>query len=352
MNPKLINVLNQWHTFFIFFAVFVGVLIASLVAYWLLKRIIFLAGKKKTKVSLFRKDWQKSLLVITVLILLYSAEYFFSMPKVYADYYSHLLTLLVIISLTWFSIQTLYAVREYICKRAEKPYANSLNARATRTKLNILFKIAVFAVGIIGGATALMTFPKVQQLGISILASAGVAGLLIGFAAQKSLGNLLAGIQIALTQPIRMDDVVIVEGNWGNVEEITLTYVVVRIWDGQRLIVPITYFVEKIFQNWTRTSFELIGTVFIQVDYTASLKEIRSALDSILVGTDLWDGRVKSLAVTNANAQNIELRVLVSAGDPSKLWDIRCYVREQLITFLQENHPDYLPRTRVALENQ
>ena len=352
MNLKLIHIWNQWHTVIIFFAMCAGIIAASFMAYWLLKKIIqLLTWNKKKDVSLFRKDWQKFLLIMAVLLLLYFAESFFLIPRAYIDYYSHLLTLLVIISLTWLVIQILCAVREHIVKRAEKKTGNSLNVRVLRTKLNILLKIVVFAVGIIGGAAALMTFPKIQQLGVSILASAGVAGIIIGFAAQKSLSNLLAGIQIALTQPIRIDDVVIVEGEWGNIEEITLTYVVVRIWDKRRLIVPITYFVEKIFQNWTRTSAELMGTIFIQVDYTASLHEVRAALDFILAKTDLWDGKVKNLTVTDALSQTIELRILVSALDASKLWDLRCYVREKMITFLQEKHPEYLPRTRLTLKN-
>lgn len=352
INPKLIHIWNQWHTVLIFFGICIGVVIISLAAYWLLKRIIQrLTRSNKKDINFFRKDWQKFLLIIAVLLLLYFAEWFFLIPKAYSDYYSHLLTLLVIISLTWLAIRTLYAVREHLVKRAEKSSIDNINTRALRTKLNILLKIAVFAVGIVGGATALMTFPKIQQLGISILASAGVAGIIIGFAAQKSLSNLLAGIQIALTQPIRIDDVVIVDGEWGNIEEITLTYVVVRIWDRRRLIVPITYFVEKIFQNWTRISADLMGTVFIYVDYTAALSEIRAALDAILIGTDLWDGKIKNLSVTDTTAQTMEVRVLVSAADSSKLWELRCYVREKLITFLQQKYPVYLPKTRLEIKS-
>lgn len=353
INPKLIHIWNQWHTVLIFFGICIGVMIISLAAYWLLKRIIqILTRSNKKDINFFRKDWQKISLIIAVLLLLYFTEWFFLIPKAYSDYYSHLLTLLVIISLTWLAIRTLYAIREHLVKRAEKSSIDNINTRAIRTKLNILLKIVVFAVGIVGGATVLMTFPKIQQLGISILASAGVAGIIIGFAAQKSLSNLLAGIQIALTQPIRIDDVVIVEDEWGTIEEITLTYVVVRIWDKRRLIVPITYFVEKIFQNWTRNSSELVGTVFLHVDYTVSLDEMRVALDAILAGTNLWDGKTKNLAVTDTTFQTIELRILVSAADASRLWDLRCYVREKLITFLQEKHPEHLPKTRVLLNNQ
>ena len=196
----------------------------------------------------------------------------------------------------------------------------------------------------------LMTFESVRQLGTSILASAGIAGIVVGFAAQRSIATLLAGFQIAMTQPIRLDDVVIVENEWGRIEEITLTYVAVRIWDQRRLILPITYFIEQPFQNWTRTSADILGTVFLYVDYRAPLDAIRAELDRILQASPSWDGKVKGLQVTNAQEQTLEIRALASAADASLAWDLRCEVREKLVQFLQRHHPESLPRIRAELQ--
>ena len=188
-----------------------------------------------------------------------------------------------------------------------------------------------------------------SQFGTSLLASAGIAGVIIGFAAQRSIATLVAGFQIAVTQPIRIDDVVIVENEWGKIEDITLTYVVVQIWDLRRLVLPITYFIEKPFQNWTRASAELLGSVFLHVDYTMPLAPLREELDRILAASKLWDGKVKVLQVTDAREHTLELRVLASARDAPTAWDLRCEVREKLIAFLQAEHPTALPRDRIEL---
>ena len=195
-----------------------------------------------------------------------------------------------------------------------------------------------------------MTFDKIRHVGMSILASAGILGVVIGFAAQRSLATLIAGLQIALTQPIRLGDVVIVEGEWGVIEELTLTYVVIKIWDLRRLVVPVTYFLEKPFQNWTRLSANLLGTVILHVDYMFPVDELRQALHEILVSSDNWDKQVWELQVINAGEHTIELRALMSAADSSTLWNLRCEVREKLLAFILENHPDYLPRVRAELE--
>lgn len=197
----------------------------------------------------------------------------------------------------------------------------------------------------------MLTFENVRRLGAGLLTSAGIAGIIIGFAAQRSLANLLAGFQIAFTQPIRIDDVLIVENEWGKVEEITLTYVVVRIWDQRRLVLPIHYFIETPFQNWTRTTSELIGTVFIYTDYTLPLEPLREELNRILESSPLWDKRVSVLQVTNATERTMELRALVSARNAPDAWDLRCYVREKMIEFVKANYPECLPKTRASLVN-
>jgi small-conductance mechanosensitive channel len=191
-----------------------------------------------------------------------------------------------------------------------------------------------------------MTFEPVRQYGVSLFASAGVAGLIVGLAARPLLSNLIGGFQIAVTQPIRLDDVVIVEGEWGRVKEITSTYVVLRLWDERDFIVPLTYFMEKPFQNWTRDSAGLIGTVFIYTDYTVPLERLRDKLDEIVKGSALWDRRVAKLQMTEAKESTIELRAIVSARNSGDAWDLRCEVREKLIEYLQREYPTALPRRR------
>jgi len=195
-----------------------------------------------------------------------------------------------------------------------------------------------------------MTFPEVRAVGTTLFASAGVAGLVIGLAARPAVSNLLAGLQVALTEPIRIDDVVVVEGEWGWIEDIRTSYVVVRIWDLRRLVLPLTYFIEKPFENWTRRTADILGTVFLHADYSVPVDAIREELHKILQGTKLWDGKAWGLQVTDATAQSVELRALVSAANGSDIWDLRCLVREELLKFLQTRFPEALPKSRVQLE--
>jgi len=226
--------------------------------------------------------------------------------------------------------------------------ADNLEARRIHTQVVVLKKVALAVIGVFTLASALMVFEPVRQLGTSILASAGIAGIIVGFAAQRSIATLLAGLQIAITQPIRLDDVVIVEGEWGQVEDITLTYVMVRIWDLRRLVVPITYFIEQPFQNWTHRSSDILGSVFLHVDYTVPVEAVREELGRILRESAHWDGKVNVLQVTEARERTLELRALASAASASRAWDLRCEVREKLVAFLRERYPETLPRVRVA----
>jgi small-conductance mechanosensitive channel len=220
------------------------------------------------------------------------------------------------------------------------------------TQIRFIKRLIITLVVIIAGASMLLMFDNVRQLGTSILASAGIVGIVVGLAAQRSIANILVGMQIALTQPIRLDDVVIIENEWGRIEEITMTYVVVKLWDSRRLIVPSTYFTEKTFQNWTRVSSELLGTVFLYLDYTVPVDAIRQELQKILKASTLWDGKVGQVQVTNTSAQAMELRLLLSANDASLAWDLRCEVREKMIAFVQLNFPDSLPKIRGELVQQ
>jgi small-conductance mechanosensitive channel len=245
--------------------------------------------------------------------------------------------------------QLVNAGEEAVLNQFRIDVKDNLEARKVYTQVKVLKKIAVVVIVIFTAASMLMVFDSVRQLGTSILASAGVLGIIVGFAAQRSIATVLAGFQIALTQPIRLDDVVIVENEWGRIEEITLTYVVVLIWDHRRLVVPISYFIEKPFQNWTRVSADLLGSVFLFVDYTVPLKALRDELDRLLENSQRWDRKVKVIQVTDAKPNGMEVRVLVSALDAPTAWDLRCELREKLIDFLQRNHPQSLPRTRAEL---
>jgi small-conductance mechanosensitive channel len=260
-------------------------------------------------------------------------------------------TLLFIAAVTWLIIRILKLVKELVIHNYDITTPDNLRARQVYTQFNILERIVIFLLVIFALGIALMSFEGIREIGLSIFATAGVAGIIIGFSAQKLIGAILAGIQIAIAQPIKIDDVVIVEGEWGRIEEITLTYVVVAIWDKRRLIVPTTYFIENPFQNWTKTSADILGTVFLYTDYNVSFDALRDELTRVLKSTDLWDGKVNVLQVTDSRAQHVEIRALMSAKDSPTAWDLRVHVREKLIGFLQQNYPQSLAHSRIYLKN-
>ena len=272
-----------------------------------------------------------------------------SLPKELLNITDHFFTLSLIVLITWLVITITLASRDIVISRYDIEARESFKARAVYTQLTMVIKIIVVIIIVIALASMLMSFDKIRAIGVSILASAGIIGIIVGFAAQRSLGTLLAGFQIAFTQPIRINDVVIMEGEWGTIEEISLTYVVVKIWDLRRMIVPVTYFLEKSFQNWTRSSANILGTVMLYVDYTAPVPEIRQKLLEFLQGSQAWDKEVWGLQVTNAGERVLELRALMSAADAPSSWDLRCEMREKLVAFLKENYPESLPRTRAEL---
>ena len=263
---------------------------------------------------------------------------------------AHVLALWIIAAVAWLSIRLVAVASDMIMNRQQVQARDNLRARRIDTQIRIIERVVSFIIVLFAIAFMLMTFSQVQEIGASILASAGVVGIIVGFAAQRSLGTVFAGLQIAFTQPIRIDDVVVIEGEWGWIEEITLTYVVMKIWDERRLIIPITNFLEKPFQNWTRTTAQLQGTVFIYADYTLPVQKVREILHQTVINTPLWDRRVWGLQVTNTTDRSVELRALVSAVDSSSLWNLRCLVREKLLEFLQQHYPSHLPRVRIEME--
>jgi small-conductance mechanosensitive channel len=241
---------------------------------------------------------------------------------------------------------------DYVYHHFDIQKADNLKERKIRTQLQCIRRLAISMIIILTICFILLSFNNLRKLGTGLLTGVGVGGIIIGFAAQKSLGNFLAGFQIAFTQPIRIDDVLVVEGEWGRVEEITLTYVVLNIWDQRRLILPINYFVEKPFQNWTRNTADIMGTVFIYVDYTLPLDALRAELTRLLENDPLWDKRVKVLQVTNASEKTMEVRALMSSSSSGNAFDLRCNVREGLIKFVQDNYPQCFPVTRVNDETE
>ena len=259
---------------------------------------------------------------------------------------------LLVLSLGWLLMALVRRGEKLVLERLDIDARDNLYARKVHTQLRLLRRVFFVAIGVFTLASALFQFEEMRRLSTGLLASAGVAGIVIGFAAQRTLGNLIAGVQIALTQPIRLDDVVIVEGEWGWIEEITLTYVVVRIWDQRRLVVPIQYFLENPFQNWTRNTAEILATAFVYVDYRAPVAAIRQELGRIVESCEHWDGRVWRLHVSSANDRTLELRALMSAADSPTAWELHCEVRERLVGWIRENHPESLPRVRMESSDE
>jgi small-conductance mechanosensitive channel len=283
-----------------------------------------------------------------VLFAIYIALPFVEMPNSAHNIVKDVYSIVLIIAVAWFLVKLISVFETAILMRYNVEDKDNLEARKVHTQVRIIRSILIFVIAVVAFSAILMSFQRFRRLGTGILASAGVAGIVIGFAAQRILGNLLAGVQIALTQPLRLDDVVIVENEWGRIEEITLTYVVVRIWDLRRLVLPISYFIEKPFQNWTRTSADLIGSVYLYVDYTVPVQEIRDEVLRILKNST-WDGKDWGLQVTDATEHSMQVRAIMTAPDSSSAWNLQCEVREKLIDFVRTKHPEALPRFRADL---
>lgn len=246
----------------------------------------------------------------------------------------------------WLAIAFIRALSDVLTVRHDISIADNLRARRNRTRMMILVRIATFLVVFLTICMMLLSIPGVRNVGVTLIASAGLAGLAVGAAAQPALKNLIAGIQLAFTEPIRIDDVLIVDGEWGRVEEIRLTYVVVRIWDDRRLVVPVSKFLEESFQNWTRTTSALMGSVFLYLDHATDFGRLRAKAEEVIRANSRWDGRFWNLQVTDSKEETIEVRVLVTARDASQAFDLRCDVREALLTFLAAEMPEALPRRR------
>ncbi len=301
---------------------------------------------------------KKIRLVINILLLLFLASYeqFFSFLGINSFWLNdNVLTvkkLLLLAVSSWLLIEIVNILKVRLLGKFDITGEDNLKSRKFHTQIDVLEKVIVFIILIVTVGLMMLSIDSIREIGVGIFASAGVVGIIVGLSAQKIVGAILAGVQIAITQPFRIDDAVVVENEWGWIEEINLTYIVVRIWDKRRLVLPSSYFLEKPFQNWTRTTADILGSVFIYTDYTITIDVMREELDRILENCELWDGKVKVVQVTDSKDNYMETRILVSARNSPTAWDLRVYVREKMIDFVQKNYPDSLPKTRVTIENR
>lgn len=258
------------------------------------------------------------------------------------------LTISSLLCFLWIMVNALKWSKGFLYSIYKINNKGDLKERKIQTQIQFLIRLVTWIIIILTIGTILLSISGFRKIGTGLLTGVGISGIIIGFAAQKTVSNLLAGFQIAFTQPIRINDILVVEGEFGSVEEISMTYVVLRIWDNRSLILPINYFLEKPFINWTRTSTEIIGTIFLYVDYSIPIENLRSELGRLLLETTLWDNKSSGLQVTNVKEWSIEIRISVSAKDSNDCWNLRCYLRENLIRFINKNYPEGFPKSRMV----
>ena len=258
---------------------------------------------------------------------------------------------LLVLFLGWLAIGGVYVLQAVTLSRFDTSVADNLRARRVHTQMQFFRRVLIFIIVLLDAGALLWSLhdERLWKFGTGFLASAGLASLVMAAAAKSTASNLIAGMQIALTEPIRIDDVVVIQGEWGRIEEITTTYVIVKIWDERRLVVPLSYFIEQPYENWTRRRGDLLGTAFLYVDYSVPLEPLRAELRRIVEESSLWDKRVCGLQVTSLTDRSMELRCLISAPGSSQCFDLRCLVREKMIAFIHENYPSALPSWRVEM---
>ncbi len=354
MIEKLLDFKNHLHPFLANVIVVAIVIVAGILLRFIITKLVRYYYRKKP--SLFVESVIKHLhlpflFFIPLLVLALNLNLLILEETTHRRL-NKALEVALIIDFSWLIINFLHVLEEVVLRQYDVDINNNPHSRKVLTQLTYIKQLAIILIVIITISLVLLNFESVRKVGAGLLTSAGVAGIIIGFAAQKSIANLLAGFQIAFAQPIRYDDVVVVEGEWGRIEEIALTYVVVRIWDLRRLIVPINYFIDNTFQNWSRTSTRILGSVFIYADYSLPLAPVREKFFNILETHPLWDKEVKVLQVTNATERTMEIRTLMSARNASDAFDLRCDVREQLISYIQESFPASLPKTRAEVQGE
>lgn len=337
-----------WNLIVIVFSILIGLLIKVLLVPLVKKEAIAQASY-----SLFRsfiKRFNRVLSVFISLVVFNSLIPLANFSPKTLIIVSKITEVLLISCFAIILIRAINVLEDYLYYRFDINKANNLRERKIQTQIVFLRKLIIAIIIVFAVAIILLSFDNMRKIGAGLLTGVGVGGIIIGFAAQKSLGNLLAGFQIAFTQPIRIDDVLIVEGEWGKVEEINLTYVVVNIWDKRRLVLPIQYFIEQPFQNWTRTTSEILGTVFIYTDFSVPVQKLREQLSFFLADHPLWDEKVDVLQVTDLKEQTMEIRCLMSCRNAGEAFELRCYIREKMIDYIRIHFPDSLSKTRIEFQ--
>ncbi len=345
------HLIHAWHGWFLALFLFCAALVFSNAAHFIFFRV--LKRKESVRFGSFlglKKYLQRPARVIFIATCTLLVLPWIPLSGGIRDIMRQALQMILVLGLGWFAVGLVYVLENALVRHYDISSADNIRARRIRTQMTMFRRVLIGFIAIIDAGALLWTFhdPRIWHYGTGLIASAGLASLLLATAAKSTASNFLAGFQIALTEPIRLDDVVIVEGEWGRIEEIRTTYVVVKIWDLRRLIVPLTYFIDKPFQNWTRESADLLGTSFLYVDYSVPVEPLRQRLKQIVEESPLWDKVAWGLQVTNLSERTMELRCLVSARNSSDQFDLRCLVREKMMTYIQENYPETLPRARFS----
>jgi small-conductance mechanosensitive channel len=337
-----------------FFAIFLfcGVIVLANIVHYILFRVL---RRKEAQGQGFGWGLQRYLsnparAIFFLTCLLIVLPTIPGLPDKIEDMLRQLFIMAVVASLGWFAVACIYVFQAAMLRRYDLKAENNIQARRVHTQFQLFRRMLITFIVIIDIGALLWTFndPRIWHYGSGLLASAGIASLILATAAKSTAANFLAGLQIAFTEPIRIDDVVVIQGEWGRIEEINSAYVVVRIWDLRRLIVPLSYFIENSFQNWTRESADIMGTAFLYVDYSIPVEDLRKQLEAVVHASPLWDGKICGLQVTNLTDRSMELRCLMSSRNSSENFDLRCLVREQMTAWIQQNHPTAFPTTRLS----
>jgi small-conductance mechanosensitive channel len=348
-----INGIQIRHAWFVAIFLFCGLIVLSNVAHFIIFRVLRRKEKQSTdgrrgSVQQYLSHPARAIFFITCLLIALPI-----VPEVPAGVQAVVrqgLIMALVVALGWFAVGSVYVFQAAILRKYDLNAENNVRARRIHTQFQLFRRIFITFIVIVDIGALLWTFndPRIWHYGSGVLASAGIASIIVATAAKSTVANLLAGLQIALTEPIRIDDVVVVQGEWGRVEEINSAYVIIRIWDLRRLIIPLSYFIENSVQNWTRQSSDIMGTAFLYVDYSIPVEDLRGQLNAIVHASPLWDKKVCGLQVTNLSEHSMELRCLVSSRNASENFDLRCLVREQMAAWIQQNHPTAFPITRLA----
>jgi small-conductance mechanosensitive channel len=353
ITPSTINGIQIRHAWFVAIFLFCGLIVLSNVAHFIIFRVLRRKVKQSTdgrwgSVHQYLSHPARAIFFITCLLIALPI-----VPQVPAGVQAVVrqgLIMALVVALGWFAVGCVYVFQAAILRKYDLNAENNVRARRIHTQFQLFRRIFITFIVIVDIGALLWTFndPRIWHYGSGVLASAGIASIIVATAAKSTVANLLAGLQIALTEPIRIDDVVVVQGEWGRVEEINSAYVIIRIWDLRRLIVPLSYFIENSVQNWTRQSSDIMGTAFLYVDYSIPVEDLRGQLNAIVHASPLWDKKVCGLQVTSLSERSMELRCLVSSRNSSENFDLRCLVREQMAAWIQQNHPTAFPITRFA----